>query len=269
MAENKILIGPAGTGGAELENFEQIKKLGLDAVEIEFTYGVWMKKEQAIAIKELNKKLGLRLSIHAPYFINLNSQEKQKVGASRSRILASCEIGHYLAKDSKNKTNIVFHPGFYQKDSKETTYNNIKEQILKIQEEIKEKGWNINLCPETTGKASQFGDLYELLQLMKDTKCHICVDFSHLKARYNGKIDYEEIMKKLEPISEQERIHAHFSGIEYTEKGERKHIPIVEKEVKELFAHLKKHNVEVTIICEAPSPLEDAIKMKKLLESMK
>jgi deoxyribonuclease-4 len=263
--ENKILIGPAGTGGAELENFEKLAKLGLDAVEIEFTYGIWMKKEQAEAIGGLNKKLNLRLSIHAPYFINLNSSEKQKIGASRARILKSCEIGHYLADRSNKKVNIIFHPGFYQKDSKEITYEHIKEQILKIQEEIKEKGWNVNLCPETTGKSSQFGDLDEIIQLMKDTKCHICVDFSHLKARYNGKIDYEVIMKKLAPISQKERIHAHFSGIEYTEKGERRHIPIVEKEVKDLFSHLKKHNIELTIICEAPSPLEDALKMKKLL----
>lgn len=266
MVENKILIGPAGTGGAGFENFEQLKKLDLDAVEIEFTYGVWMKKEQAEKINKLNKKLGLRLSIHASYFINLNSQEKQKVGASRSRILKSCEIGHYLAKDSKNKTNIVFHPGFYQKDSKEETYKNIKEQILKIQEEIKEKGWNVNLCPETTGKASQFGDLDEILQLMKDTSCHICVDFAHLKARYNGKINYPEIMKKLQPISKKERIHAHFSGIEFTAKGERRHLPISEKETKELLSYLREYAIEVTIICEAPNPLEDAIKMKKLLK---
>ena len=87
---SKILIGPAGTGGAEPENFQELKKLGLDAVEIEFTYGVWMRKEQAEKIRELNKKLDLKLSIHAPYFINLNSTEKQKVGASRSRILKSC-----------------------------------------------------------------------------------------------------------------------------------------------------------------------------------
>lgn len=263
--ENKILIGPAGTGGAEIETFEKLKELGLDAVEIEFTYGVWMKKEQALKIKEVNKKLGLKLSIHASYFINLNSADKQKIGASRARILAACEIGHHLAQDNKHKTNIVFHAGFYQKDSKEVTYKNVKEQILKLQEEIKEKGFNVNLCPETTGKASQFGDLDELIILMKETKCHICVDFSHLKARYNGEIDYDSIMTKLEPLSARERIHAHFSGIEYTAKGERRHLPVVDKEVKELFAQLKKHNISVTIICEAPSPLADAIRMKKLL----
>ncbi len=265
--KNKILIGPAGSGGAELASFEKIKKAGLDAVEIEFTYGIWMTKEQAIKIAELNKKLELRLSIHAPYFINLNAVEKQKIGASRARILKSCEIGHYLAGDSKEKINIVFHPGFYLKDSKEKTYESIKSEILKIQEVIKEKDWKVELCPETTGKPSQFGDLDEIINLMKETQCHICVDFSHLKARYNGKIDYELVMDKLKQLKKQ--IHAHFSGIEYSEKGERRHILTPEKEIKELFGYLKKYNLELTIINESPNPFGDALKMKKILEEIK
>ena len=92
---SKIKIGPAGTGGSSEEGFNKIKEAGLDAVEIEFTYSIWMKKEDAIKIKELNKKLGLKLSIHAPYFINLASFERPKVHASKSRIFKCCEIGHY------------------------------------------------------------------------------------------------------------------------------------------------------------------------------
>lgn len=258
---NKILIGPAGTGGSSDEGFLLVKKSGLDAVEIEFTYGVWMAKADALKIAELNKKLNLQLSIHAPYFINLNSEDKTKIGASRSRILKSCEIGHYLA--GENKTKIVFHPGFYQKSSKHETYKNIKEQIEKIQEEIKEKKWNVELCPETTGKESQFGDLDELIQLIKETHCGICVDFSHLKARYNGKIDYDEIMEKLSKIKQP--IHCHFSGIEYTPKGERRHLLTQEKDILELFKYLKKYKISCSIINESPDPLGDAIKMKKLL----
>lgn len=261
-----ILIGPAGSGGADVGNFENIKKLGLDAVEIEFVHGIWMDKNQAIKIAEANKTLKLKLSIHAPYYINLNAEEKQKIGASRTRILQTCEIGHYLSNSPKQKTMIVFHPGFYLKNTKQETYDKIKEEVLKIQQVIEEKKWNIELCPETTGKPSQFGDLDELLQLMKDTGCHICVDFAHLKARYNGKINYDEIMKKLQPISQREMIHAHFSGIEYTEKGERRHIPTGEKEIKELFSYLNKYNINVSIINESPQTEADAIKMKKLLQ---
>lgn len=264
---NKILIGPAGSGGADIGNFEKIKNLGLDAVEIEFVHGIWMDKVQAIKIAEANKILNLKLSIHAPFYLNLNSEEAEKIGASRTRILQSCEIGHFLSTSSKEKTKIVFHPGFYLKSTKQEAYNNIKEQIIKIQKVIKEKDWNVELCPETTGKASQFGDLNELLQLMGDTDCHICVDFAHLKARYNGKIDYPDVMQKLKQVQEKtkERIHAHFSGIEYTEKGERKHLMTQEKDIKELFAYLQEYKIEVTLINESPSPVEDAIKMKKLL----
>ena len=257
----KILISPAGSGGAELENFEKISKLGLDGVEIEFTYGVWMTREQAKAIHELNKKLNLVLSIHAPYFINLNSPEPQKVGASRSRILKSLEIGHHLGAKY-----VVFHPGFYLKSTPEEAYSKIKEQILKIMTEAKEKGWDdVALAPETTGKASQFGDLDEILKLSKETGCNVCIDFAHLKARYNGVIDYDVIISKLKK-SGLKKFHAHFSGIEFTAKGERRHLITEEKDIKELFSHLNKLDMTISIVNESPQPTDDAIKMKKLLK---
>jgi len=256
----KILIGPAGTGGAELKNFEEISKLGLDAVEFEFTYGVWLSKEQANKIQELNKKLGILFSIHAPYFINLNSQEVQKVGASRARILKCLEIAHYL-----KAKYVVFHPGFYLKSTKEETYNKIKEQIKKIIEEAKIKDLDSSiLAPETTGKPTAFGDLDEILRLAKELDISVCIDFAHLKARYNGKINYDEVIEKLKN-SKMKKIHAHFSGIEYTSKGERKHLITQEKDILELFSHLKKLDMQISIINESPQPIEDAIKMKKLL----
>lgn len=260
--KSKILIGPAGTGGASLDNFEYLKKQGADAVEIEFTYSVWMDKKQADAIRELNKKLSLIFSIHAPYYINLNSKEPQKRGASRSRILKCLEIGTHLGAKY-----VVFHPGFYQGMGKEETYKNIKEQIEKIMKEAKEKKFTPILAPETTGKESQFGSLDELVRLKKEIGCHICVDFSHLKARYNGKLSYEEMAEKI-AAAKLGHIHCHFSGIEYTEKGERRHLITPESEIKSLFTALKKHKIDCTIINESPDPLGDAVKMKKILAKM-
>jgi len=259
----KILIGQAGTDGAEIEHFSKIKQQGLDGAEIEFTYGVWMTKEQAIKIREANKRIGLKLSIHAPYFINLNSEEKAKIGASKSRILKSCEIGNLLSNGEK--IPIVFHAGFYLKDSKEKTFENIKEQILEMQQVIIKKKLNVLLSPETTGKPSQFGDLDEILRLREETDCSFCIDFSHLKARYNGKINYGDIIKKLK---NEKKIHSHFSGIEYTEKGERKHVITSEKEIKELFSHIKNLNAEITIINESPETMKDALKMKEILKEI-
>ncbi len=255
-----IKFGPAGTSGSKDEGFILVKKAGLDAVEIEFVYQVWMTKDDAEKIKELNKKLNLILSIHAPYYINLNSKEPQKIAASRSRILKCCEIGTILGAKY-----VVFHPGFYQKDSPEKTFEKIKEQILKIMQEAKEKGYIPELAPETTGKQSQFGDLDELLRLKKETGCHLCIDFSHLKARSNGKLSYEEIAEKLEK-SKIKHFHCHFSGIEYSEKGERRHILTPDSEIKLLLTALKRHNIDCTIINESPDTFGDAIKMKKFLE---
>ena len=252
-----IKIGPAGTGGSSEEGFREIKEAGLDGVEIEFTYSVWMKKEEAIKINSLNKKLKLQLSIHAPYFINLASKEKDKVVASKARILKCCEMGHYLGAKY-----IVFHAGFYQKQDPEMIYQMIKKEIIDMMKTIKLKKWNIVLAPETTGKESQFGNLDELIRLKKETGCHLCVDFSHLKARYNGVIDYDSIMKKLAPLG---HLHCHFSGIIWTEKGERKHELTKEKDILELFSYLKKYKIDCTIINESPDPFGDALKMKKLL----
>ena len=251
----QILIGPAGTGRSKEENFIELKNLDLDAAEIEFTYGVWMTKQQAEKIAELNKKLKLRLSIPAPYFINLNSEDKRKVRASKSRILKCCEIGNIL-----RAKYIVFHPGFYQKSSKEETFKKIKQEIMKIQQEIKKRKWKTMLAPETTGKPSQFGSLKEILRLKKETGCYFTIDFSHLKARTNGKMGYDEMLEKIKSCKE---IHCHFSGIEFTEKGERRHLVTPKKEIENLFSCLKKYSLNAIIINESPNPLGDAIKMKK------
>ncbi len=255
-----ILIGPAGSGGSSPENFRKIKDLDLDAVEIAFTYGIWLTREKAEKIKEANKRLGLRLSIHAPYYINLNSKEREKVNSSKSRILASCEIGHYLKAGE-----IVFHPGFYLKKPPGETYNAIEKEIKDLQKIIRAKKWDVVLSPEITGKPSQFGSLAELIQLRENTNCGMTVDFVHLKARNNGVMDYPRLMGALKA---QMPFHSHFSGIEYSGKGERKHLLTEEKDIIELLLSLLKYNISTTIINESPAPLEDSVRMKKILKQL-
>lgn len=258
----KIKLGPAGSSGlGGLEGVKEVARLGLDAMEIEFTYGVNMSVEKAKEIGKVAKKLGIQLSVHAPYYCNLASLEKQKIGATRARILQSCDRGHYLGAK-----HIVFHAGFYQKRPAEKVYEIIKEQILKIQDEIKKKGYDVLLSPETTGKPSQFGSLEELMSLVKETKCSICVDFAHILARNNGRIDYNDVFKKLKPLR---HVHCHFAGIEYTEKGERRHLITKEKDIKELLGYCLKSNKKMTIINESPDPLGDTLKTKRILENMK
>ncbi|MBU0535683.1 MAG: TIM barrel protein [Nanoarchaeota archaeon] len=252
-----IKIGPAGTNGDSLNKLKVLKELGLDAVEMEFVRGVQMSNELAGKIGEENKKHGLVISVHAPYYINLASEDKAKIEASKKRILDSCERGHHMGAKY-----IVFHAAYYGKLSLEDCFQIVLKSVVEMQEVIKKNGWDVVLCPETTGKASQFGDLDELIRLVKETGCGICIDFAHLEARYAKEYNYIDVVRKIKRI---EHKTAHFSGIEYTTKGERKHIPTDLGKAKKLLDALKKEKVDITIICEAPDTWGDALKMKKLL----
>ena len=153
-----------------------------------------------------------------------------------------------------------FHAGFYQNRSAGQTYHLIKNALVGLQKEVIDNGWKVRLCPEITGKPSQFGSLPELLRLKKETRCGITVDFSHLYARQQGKIDYARILKRLP-----KKFHAHFSGIEYGNKGERKHVRTTKKFFEPLARELVRRKVDITIINESPEPYEDALMMKKLI----
>jgi deoxyribonuclease-4 len=254
-----IKIGPAGSGGlGNLEGVRKAARMKLDCMEVEFTYGVRMSMEDARAVGALAKEKGIVLSVHAPYYINLASDEKEKIVASKQRITDSCERAHALGAQ-----NVVFHAGFYQKKTAAQTYRLIKKAIVEIQETISKNKWKVQLCPEITGKPSQFGSLEELLKLMKETGCGICVDFAHLYARQQGDIDYTKILKKLP-----KKFHAHFSGIEFGEKGERKHLKTTPKFFKPLAEALLKTKRDVTLINESPQPYKDAAMMKRVVTAL-
>ncbi|MDH3878523.1 MAG: TIM barrel protein, partial [Desulfobacterales bacterium] len=203
------------------------------------------------------KEKGISLSVHAPYYINLASDEKEKIIASKRRILDSCERAAAFGARS-----VVFHAGFYQKKTAEQTYALIKKAVLEIQKKISKNKWEVQLCPEVTGKPSQFGSVEELLKLKKETRCGICVDFAHLYARQQGDIDYSQILKKLP-----RKFHAHFSGIEYGPKGERKHLKTTKKFFEPLAQALLKTKRDITLICESPQPYRDAAMMKRVLNT--
>jgi len=251
-----IKIGVSGIGNKS-SNLELFHNAGIKAAEIEFVRGIYMDNDRAKEVGTIAKTLGIELSIHAPYYINLNSDDKIKIHASMSRIIQCCERAHYLGAKS-----VVFHCGYYGKDSKEQTYQNIKERILEMQEKIKEKHYDVKLCPEVMGKINVFGSFEEILRLVKETKCSFCLDFAHLKARNLGKIDFEEYIKQIKHFS---HIQCHYSGIEWTDKGEKNHTLVNMNEAKELFSLLKKHKIDCTIICESSDPFGDAVKMNKII----
>ncbi len=257
-----IKLGPAGNCAKDIiSSIRRLKEeLKLDAQEVEFTYGVNLSNARAKEAGELAKRLGIELSVHAPYYINLLSEEKKKVIASKGRILLAAERAHYL-----NAKFVVFHPGYYGKLSKEKAYDLIKKEIVDLMKTIKKKKWNVRLAPETTGKESQFGSLDELLKLAKETGCSFCIDFAHLKARTLGKMSYKEMVQR---IKHHGHIHSHFSGVEYTGKGERRHKVTPENEIRELLKELLKAKLDITIINESPVTWQDSLKMKKIFEEL-
>ncbi len=246
-----IKFGPAGLGRVNqaISNLDRFNKFGLKACEIAFTYGVYIKdKKDARKIRDYAKKKGIKLSIHAPYWINLNSKDKSKVEQSKKRILRCCEIGQELGAYV-----IVFHPGYYAGMDKAETYENIKREILDLQEEIKKNKWDIKLAPETTGKINVFGSIDEISKLVEETGCRFCIDFAHIRARYK-QVDYKFIKEKFKD----KNWHVHFSGIEYGEKGEKRHIKTQEKDWKRLLDNLPK-NKEIVIINESPFSVQDSV----------
>lgn len=254
-----IKFGPSGLGPTKTAEkvLEQYKEKGFKVCEIAFTYSNYIKKDDAKKIGEKARKLGIELTIHASYFVNLNSNEEKKIEASKKRILDACEIGEIL-----KATRVVFHPGYYGKD-KEKAYKNIKENIEKMEKYIKDKKWKIKLAPETMGKINVFGSPEEISQLTKETECAFCIDFAHILAR-EKKVDYNKI-KKLFP---QKKWHCHFSGIEYNEKGERRHLSVKDEEWEDILKNLPK-NKEINIICESPTQIKDSIRGIEIFNKQK
>ena len=253
----EIKLGPAGSGGSNLDGIRHVKKIGLQAMEVEFTYGVKMSLELAKQVGELAKKLNIQLSVHAPYWINLASQDSKKLEESKKRILDSCEKAHYLGAKY-----VVFHPGFYEKRDPEIIYKIIKESLQDIVK--RNKYQDVKLACETTGKTGAFGTLQELLKLKKEIDIEICVDFAHIYARQKGKIDYAEVLKNFKG----EHLHSHFSGIAYTEKGEKNHLIMGKPDFSELAKEILKQKQDITIICESPVTWQDSLKQKEILEKL-
>jgi deoxyribonuclease IV len=256
-----IRFGPAGLGSAKdaISNLEVYSKRGLKACEISFTYGVYLKEDDALEIGKKARELDIKLSIHAPYYINLNSADKKKIEASKKRILDCCEIGELLGAEI-----VVFHAGFYGKIDRETSYQNIKEAVIEILEEIRKNRWKIKIAAETMGKINVFGSVDEILKLVEETGCFFCVDFAHLWARNQGKISYGEIYPSFKKF---ERLHCHFSGIDFGEKGEKNHKLTPELEIKKLLSVLPK-NKEITLINESPDPAGDSVKSLKIWKEL-
>ena len=169
---------------------------------------------------------------------------------------------------------MVFHAAFYMKMEKEKVYGNVKRELKRIVKTLQNEDNNIWIRPEFMGKLTQFGDLEELIKLSEDVEQVLpCIDFAHYHARYNGKMNsYEKFAEVLEQIEKRlgknalHNMHIHTSGINYSEKGEKNHIPLQESDLKyeELIKAWKDFGIRGIVISESPLIEEDALLMQKI-----
>jgi deoxyribonuclease-4 len=263
----KIFLGPAGIpitskGASTADGIKRVAELGLNAMEVEFVHGVRMGNSLAKATGKVAEDAGVLLSIHAPYYINLCNPEK--AAASQKRILDSCERAHHLGA-----WVVVFHPGFYGTLEKTKAFELVLKACEDMNETLVARGWDVKLGLETTGKGSQFGTLDENIAIHRKIRnCIPAVDFSHIFARNVGSIDFAATLEKMESLN-LANCHCHFSGIDYTAKGERKHVTLDHR--KPDFAGLAKHLLKtkiknITIISESPVLEKDSMKMLEILK---
>lgn len=272
---NFITAGmPLRTGkGSYSAAFDIIKEMNLDGMELEFVHGVRMSPENRELVKSVQKEHSYAITAHAPFYINLNSKEEEKIEASVVRIIETAKTAYEAGAFS-----ITFHAAFYMGKDKETVFNQVKSKITEISELIKKENINVWIRPETTGKATQWGDLEEIVRLSKEFDNVLpCVDFSHLHARSGGEYNtYDEFSKILETIGTEigqyalENFHAHLAGIDYSSKGEKKHLNLEESDMnyKDLLKAMKEFGLKGALVCESPNIEDDAKLLKTYYESL-
>jgi deoxyribonuclease-4 len=281
MSSNKADGLLFGTGGVPLSaesrsteaGIERIAELGLGCMEVEFVQGVKMSPEVAVAVGELAARKKIVLTTHAPYAINLNAVEPQKVHMSKERILQTARIAALFGARS-----ITFHAAFYLKDTPAETYVTVKNQLQEVMNILCKEGNKVTISPEVTGKPSQFGTLEELLKLSGEMEgVAPCIDFSHWHARTGMANSYQEFLAVLDRVEKKlgrrglDNMHIHLSGIAYGHKGEIKHLMLRDSDLHytELLRALKDRRAKGVVICESAPYLEqDAVLLQETYRSL-
>lgn len=267
-----IRIGTAGVPASSekpdsLSGIRRLHELGLDAMELEFVRGVHMGSQTAKKAGETAKENNVSLSVHAPYFINLASREKDKRNASITRIIDSAVIGW-----EAGARIVVFHPGFYMGDER-AAHERILESVAEIRDSLDEGGFDILLGPETMGKKKQYGKKRELLDLAQSVRgVQPVIDWCHLHALSDGGLqsvdDFKAVIEYFRRKLTLNKFHMHASGVEYSGGNEKRHLPLssCEPDYRLLARALGETGVDATIICESPLLEEDALILKGLVK---
>lgn len=256
---------PGGTVGG----IQRLRELRLDALELAWVQSVRVSDETCATIKAAAAEHSLALSVHAPYYINLNAQTNEMWQGSRDRLLAAARAGYRAGA-----TDIIFHPGSYMKEEPAAANKTAVQRLADVAAQLKSEGVHVILRPETMGKSAMLGTLEETIAWSREIDGVLpCIDFAHLHARTgDGSFNsYAEFMVALGLVKDGlgkrglRSLHIHLSGIDYGPKGEKKHLPLKESDLKykALFQALFDSGASGRILCESPLMEEDARVMQK------
>ena len=281
MSDWKIRFGTAGTSDSfaakgyknSLDIPAYTAEMGLDAFEYQCGHGVRLGLEKAARMAADAAERGILFSVHAPYYISMSSLEEDKRLNSVNYLLQSAAVCKVLGG-----RRVIFHPGSCGKQSREAALEKALDTMRRAQAALDEAGYaEMTLCPETMGKIGQLGTLEEVLALCSVVKrVTPCIDFGHLNARTLGgiqsKADYAAILDRLETALGDERarrFHVHFSRIEFSKGGEKRHWTFAETqfgpEPQPLMELLAERGLAPVLICEsAGTQAEDARAMQAM-----
>lgn len=259
------------------ESAKFVKDMGLDCFEYSFGRGVRMTDAKALSIGKAFKEQGIELSVHAPYYINFANPEEENAEKSYNYVLESGRVLKLMGGK-----RCVFHSATQGKMEREAAVSLTEGRLKVLRDRIYEAGLNdLYFCPETMGKIAQIGTLEEIVRFCRIDPVYLpAVDFGHLNAREQGSLKtVEDYKSRLEyMISElgYERVkhfHVHFSKIQYSEKGEVRHLTLEDTvygpEFMPLAVALKELKLEPYIVSEsAGTQAEDALAMKRMYESV-
>lgn len=271
MSNLSFLFGTVGSPmstpkkpGGSVGGILRLAELGLHGLELGWVRSVRVSEKTCLKIKETAEEQGVAISVHAPYFINLNADDEEWP-KSRQRLMDAAHYG-FLA----GATDIVFHPGSYFERPPEEVLPIAIQRLEGCIDELRAADNTVVLRPETMGKSAMLGSLEDTIAMSQAiTGVKPCIDAAHLHARPgDGSINsFDEWAKILENYGSAlgdkslKDLHIHISGIEYGEKGEKEHLPLEESDLdyRSFFKALDEFDCQGRILCESPILEDDAL----------
>lgn len=279
-----IRFGPAGNSEefydegnkSSLDAPLWIKNKGLNAFEYSFGRGVKLKEDTALELGKRARECGIAMSAHSPYYINLTATEPEKIEKNHRYIFDTCKIAKIMGAD-----RVVLHPGSCAKIDRKVAFEQNLKGFKEMLQMLKDNGLgDILVCPETMGKLNQIGDVEEIIAMCNINENIIpTIDFGHVNCRMQGGLraqeDFKMLLDKLENGIGKQRldiIHCHFSRIEFTEKGEKRHWTYDDvqfgPDFDPLAKELARRKMSPRIICESKGTMaKDAVTLKNIYEN--